>query len=379
LLCIAKSLDCVRLPKLIDDNIRGCPKISLTSKAWLPILLKRKSYTQYMAKDGRLIRQLYAFIRQGIGSVARCLEMRTWIFFILAIFNIMMIPQGVEGGEQAKTSLGISWPATAEGWKWNGQEEIYASRAIFDYIDGAGEVYLAYNFKNLIVRQFEKTGYPNIIAELYDMGSSNDAYGIFSLERQDEEAGIGQGSEFGGGLLRFWKGTFFVSVYADGEGREAGQTILSLGQAIAHSIRLTDQAPKLISALPDGKTGLVEKSIRYLHSHILLNQRFFVATQNILNLNPKTEVILAEYLRAGKKIHLLLVRYPDVNEAEAALQSFKSAYMPEVFDKGLMQTEDKKWTGTKRVNEFILIVFGASSEREEEELIQGTEKKIGEM
>jgi hypothetical protein len=305
--------------------------------------------------------------------------MRNWILFIAAVFNIMMIPQGVEGVEKEKISPGISWPAAAEGWKWDGKEEIYESRAIFDYIDGAGEVYLAYNFKNLIVRQFEKTGYPYIIAELYDMGSSNDAYGIFSLERQDEEAGIGQGSEFGGGLLRFWKGKFFVSVYADGEGPEAGQTILRLGRAIANSIQWSGQTPKLISALPDGKMGLVEKSIRYLHSHILLNQRFFIATRNILNLNPKTEAILAQYLGAGKKIHLLLVRYPDVKEAEAALQSFKRAYMPEVFEKGLLQTEDKKWTSTKKVNEFVLIVFGASNEREGEELIRGTEKKIGEM
>ena len=86
-----------------------------------------------------------------------------------------------------------------------------------------------------------------------------------------------------------------------------------------------------------------------------------------------------KYLRAGKKIHLLLVRYPDVKEAEAALQSFKRTYMPEVFEKGLLQTEDKKWIATKKVNEFVLIVFGASNEREGEELVKGTEKKIGEI
>ena len=53
--------------------------------------------------------------------------------------------------------------------------------------------------------------------------------------------------------------------------------------------------------------------------------------------------------------------------------------MPEVFEKGLLQTEDKKGTSAKKVNEFVLIVFGASNEREGEELIKGTEKKIGEM
>jgi hypothetical protein len=312
-----------------------------------------------------------------LGSAAWCREMKNLILFIAAVFNIMLISQGAEGREEERMSPGISWPAAAEGWKWDGKQEIYGSRAIFDYIDGAGEVYLAYNFKHLTVRQFEKAGHPRIIAELYDMGSSNDAYGIFSLERQDDDAGIGQGSEFGGGLLRFWKGKFFISVYADGAGPEAGGTILSLGRALADSIPSTDQAPKLIRALPDGKMGLVEKSIRYLHSHILLNQRFFIATRNILNLNPKTEAVLAQYLRAGKKIHLLVVRYPDMKEAEAALQSFKRAYMPEVFEKGRLQTEDRQWTSAKKVNEFVLIVFGAGSEREGEEWIRETEKRIG--
>src|SRR3989339_1479182 len=157
------------------------------------------------------------------------LEMRNWILFIVALFNIMMIPQGMEGAEKEKASLGISWPAAPESWKWDGNEEIYESRAIFDYIDGAGEVYLVYNFKNLIVRQFEKSGSPRIVAELFDMGSPNDAYGIFSYERQDEEAGIGQGSEFGGGLLRFCEGKYFVSIYADGGGVEAESAILTMG------------------------------------------------------------------------------------------------------------------------------------------------------
>jgi hypothetical protein len=300
--------------------------------------------------------------------------MKNLTLFIAVVLTLMM-PQGGEGGE--RMNPGISWPAAAEGWKWDGKEELYESRAIFDYIDGAGEVYLAYHFKNLTVRQFEKTGHPRIIAELYDMGSSNDAYGIFSLERQDEEAGIGQGSEFGGGQLRFWKGKFFVSVYPDGEGPDAGEAILGLGRAMADSIRSADPAPKLIRALPDGKMGLMEKSIRYLHNHILLNQRFFIATGNILSLTPQTEVVLAQYLRTGKKIHLLLVRYPDAREAAAALQSFKGAYMPEASEQGLLQTEEGRWTSARRVNEFILIVFGAPSGREAGELIGEAERKIG--
>jgi hypothetical protein len=303
--------------------------------------------------------------------------MRIWALLVILIF-LFVAPQGVKGEEKG-TMDQLSLPAEAGGWKWDGKKMNHNPRTIFNYIDGAAELYLAYGFQNLAVRRFEKPGQPPIIAEVYEMRSSEEAYGIFSFEHQDEEASIGQGSEFGGGLLRFWKGKYFVSVYAEGESPGVEPAILSLGRAVAGSIKVTGPAPKLIDALPDGKAGLIEKSLRYLHSHVLLNQRFFVATQNILNLNPQTDAVLAQYLRDGRRIHLLLIRYPAEKEAEAALQNFKKTYMPESLDKAFLRTEDKKWTGAKRQKEFVLIIFGGGSAKEAEELIQAAERKIGSM
>jgi hypothetical protein len=302
--------------------------------------------------------------------------MRNWVFFVMMI-PILLLPQGIMGGEKENMKQEISLPLEAAGWKWDGKDLNYNRRTIFDYIDGAGELYLAYNFQAVRVRRFEKSGQPSIIAELFDMGSSEDAYGVFSFERQDEDAGIGQGSEFGGGLLRFWKGKFFVSVYAEGESPEVQSGILNVGREVSSSIKTTGPAPQLINALPVGKAGLVEKAVRYLHSHVLLNQRFFVANQNILRLTPKTDAVLAPYLRDGIKIHLLVIRYPTTQEAEEALQSFKKAYMPEAGEKESLQTEDKKWTGARRQREFVLIVFGAARETDARELIQATENNLG--
>jgi hypothetical protein len=302
--------------------------------------------------------------------------MRNWVFFVMMI-STLLLPRGMMGGEKENMKQEISLPLEAAGWKWDGKDLNYNRRTIFDYIDGAGELYLAYNFQAVRVRRFEKPGQPSVIAELFDMGSSADAYGVFSYERQDEDAGIGQGSEFGGGLLRFWKGKFFVSVYAEGESPEVQSGILNVGREVSNSIKTTGSAPQLINALPVGKAGLVEKAVRYLHSHVLLNQRFFVANQNILRLTPKTDAVLAPYLRDGKKIHLLVIRYPTTQEAEEALQSFKKAYMPEAGEKESLQTEDKKWTGARRQREFVLIVFGAPRETDARELIQATENNLG--
>ena len=105
------------------------------------------------------------------------------------------------GGEKENVNPKIILPSEVGGWKWDGKDMKYNSRTLFDYIDGAAELYLAYGFQNLVVRRFEKPGQPSIMAELYEMATSEDAYGVFSFEHQDEPVGIGQGSEFGGGLL----------------------------------------------------------------------------------------------------------------------------------------------------------------------------------
>jgi Family of unknown function (DUF6599) len=279
-------------------------------------------------------------------------------------------------GEKGKMGERISLPSKVEGWKWDEKGAEYDSKTIFKYMDGAAELYLAYNFENLRVRRFEKPSQPPLTVEVYEMASSEDAYGVFSYEHQDETAGIGQGSEFGGGLLRFWKGKYFVSIYAEGEGREVESGILQIGKAMANSITSAGTEPRLVRFIPGKDLGLVDKSVHYLKSHVLLNQRFFIANQNILNLNRKTEAVLAQYIQDGQKTQLLLIRYPDSKNAVDAYQSFMKIYLPDARGKDRLRTEDKKWTFARQLNEFVLIVFGVPTEAAAEAFLKATEEKL---
>jgi len=301
--------------------------------------------------------------------------MRIWTFLVIMVW-IFTVAEIVEGEQKGKMNPEISLPAEAAGWTWDGKELKYNSKTLFDYIDGAAELYLAYGFQSLTVRRFEKSGQPPIIVELYEMASSEDAYGVFSFERQDENVGIGQGSEFGGELLRFWKDKYFVSIYAEGEGAEVESGILKVGRAVANSIPATGLEPKWVGSIPGKDLGLVDKSVRFLRSHVLLNQRFFIAHQNILNLNRKTEAVLAQYIRDKQKTQLLLIRYPDLKEAVDAYQSFMKIYLPEARGKDRLRTEDRKWTFARQQNEFVVIVFGAPTEADAETLLKATEEKL---
>jgi len=303
--------------------------------------------------------------------------MKIWTFFVI-IVSIITVAEIVKGEEKGKMEQEISLPAEAAGWRWDGKDTKYNSRTLFDYMDGAAELYLAYGFQNLTVHRFEKPNQTAVTVELYEMASSENAYGVFSFERQDEAIGIGQGSEFGGGLLRFWKGNYFVSIYADGEGVEVESAILKMGRASANSIPVTGPEPQLVGFIPGNDLGLVDKSVRYLKSHVLLNQRFFISHQNILNLNRKTEAVLAQYMRDKQKTQLLLIRYPNLKEASDAFQSFMNAYLPDAKGKDRSKTEDGRWTFARQRKEFILIVFGAPTADAAEALLKATGEKLPE-
>ncbi len=269
-----------------------------------------------------------------------------------------------------KIALGDLLPQEINGWQASGKDELYDPQTIFDYIDGAGEVYRSYNFRQLLARRYLKGGSPDIVADLFDMGTSTDAFGVFTHDLEGEDAGIGQGSTYNGGLLSFWKDRFFVSLYSEEETEDSRKALFALGEKVASSIKKEGKKPDIVSLLPS--ENLAEKSAHYFHNHLILNYHFYVSDENILLLDQQTEAALGIYRENGGKSYLLLVRYPEDNKASQAHQSFIQSYMPDATELGLVQTEDLKWTAVKLHQDFIIVVFNAPSRF----LAKGTIEKI---
>jgi hypothetical protein len=196
--------------------------------------------------------------------------------------------------------------------------------------------------------------------DIYDMGSSMDAYGVFTSEREDEQIGIGQGSEYGGGLLRFWKDRYFVSILAIGDEQTAKPAVVKLAKSIDALIKSTGPEPDILSCLPHN--GLDMKSVRFFHTQMLLNKHYYVADENILNLNKTTDCVLAEYPdNEISSTYLLLIRYRNDSQAREAYKGFLNTYMPEAGTEGYTRTENKKWALAKLQKTMVGIVFDAPS------------------
>lgn len=238
-------------------------------------------------------------------------------------------------------------------------DEVFDAETIFDYIDGSGEVYRSYNMKLVLARRFHKDGKPDIVVDLFDMGSAADAFGVFTHDLDGENTGIGQGSTYKGGLLSFWKDRYFGSVYAEEETPETKGLVLELGRMIAAAIPREGGKPALLSALPS--EGLDTKLVRYFHNHLVLNYHFFVADTNILLLDQTTNVILAPYGGKEERSHLLVIDYGDATAAAAARDSFSKSYMPESAEKGIVRTENGKWTAVRTLGSVVAVAFDAKS------------------
>jgi len=263
----------------------------------------------------------------------------------------------------------VTLPYEANGWKISGTTD-YDPKTVFRYMDGAAELYLAYNMKKLTVVQYEKPGHPSITAEVYYMGSSEDTFGIFSFQLDDPEAGIGQGSGFGGGLLRFWKGRNFINIYGESPGAHIEAAILYIGRQIDGSIKDMASPLKILSYLPEGEAPFIKSQAWFLRSHILLNQRFFVAQNNVLGLEKDTEAVLGRYGTGKERGYILLVKYPARKKAETAFLNFRRLYMPEASEMDSIKTENNRWTLSKDHGSFVVIVFDAPDQPFAQKLIR---------
>jgi hypothetical protein len=264
-----------------------------------------------------------------------------------------------ESCAQDLKSLAAAVPRLAAGLAAEGPDATYDRKTIFDYIDGGAEVYLAYDMRGCLSRRYAAPGEPAVVLDLFDMGTSADAFGVFTHDREGDPLDVGEDGLSGAGWIRFWKGRFFVSIYAERETAGAREASIRLARAIEAGIEEKGERPKILGRLP--KEGLQRQSVRYLHSHILLDSHIRLSEENVLGLGPDTEVVLSSYVRKGIRARLLLVSYPDAARAAAARNRYLSLRPAGGDSKKGVASEEGKWSASAQAGRLLAVVLDAES------------------
>ena len=276
--------------------------------------------------------------------------MKRWVFLILFV--------GLAMNAKTIATGAVFFPETVQGWGVQGREESFTPGNLYEYIDGGAELYLSFGFRNLTVRTYSRPGQPDIVADSFDMGSSRDAFGVFAHGQETPDNRIGQGSEYSGGLLRFWKGRYFVSILSGAETPESKEAVLHLGREMADSMS-AGALPEILSLLPDN--NLVRESVRFFHHPVWLNTYCPIDDQNLLQIDDRTEAVLARYGEKGKRMVLLILAYSNRSRAANAFGAFWKEMAPRADARGCTLTKDKTWMACQLRETEIVAAFKAPS------------------
>jgi len=247
-------------------------------------------------------------------------------------------------------------PESVAGWTKPGEPAFYTPETLSNYIDGGAELFLSFNFKGALSAKYTDEAENEITVDVFDMGSSFDAFGVFAHSRESIDNAFGQGSEYAAGLLTFWKDRYYVSILAYPETPAKKDVVFELGRTVAGAIPVEGALPPVLALLPP--ENLIPESVHFFHHYVWLNSFYFVSNDNVLNIAGDTPAALGRYRQAGAAFYLLLVRYPDSARAETAAALFREKILNAAPD-GLGKLSDGRWTGLRRRGDLVAAVFGA--------------------
>lgn len=289
-------------------------------------------------------------------------------YFFLTILLLMIRFQ------MNATDISSFLPQQSNEWAKADTDTYYNNETLYDYIDGAAELYLSYGFHTVISRRYVAPGEMDIVAEIFDMKGARDAFGAFTNMREKNQHEFGQGSQQIEGSLIFWKDHYFISVSTNKTTEKSVAAIRKIAGFIDKSIPEQGKIPAVLNLLPD--KNLVTEGYCYFHHYIWLNSYYFIASYNILDVSETTDAVIAKYGPADKRSYLLVIQYPDEKSAKTAFNKFITDFAPELKTKDAIKLKDNTWHTASLQGTVFGAVFNSKTKEEATSLLKSVKEKI---
>jgi len=247
------------------------------------------------------------------------------------------------------------FPGEVHGWSLAPEAAVYTPEDLYTYIDGASELYISFGFKKLATRRYAKKDWPEITVDLFEMSDAGSAFGIFAHSQEEPDQEVGRDSEYLDGLLRFWQGNYYVSLLCSPETPETRTALLALGRRLAQRLPRAGERPKALTLLP--ADGLISASIRYFRHHAWQNTYVFLHSENILEIGPDSEAILARYEQGAGRPVVLLVLHRDHAAAGRAFANLVRVFHLPADGGAAVQLGDNKYVAAALENGAVAVVW----------------------
>jgi hypothetical protein len=265
-------------------------------------------------------------------------------------------------------------------WKEDGSPREYKGEDLFSYINGGAEIYHEYGFAQVIVQDFKRKNGKSIALEIFEMESSEAAYGIYSFKTatQGEGLALGDKAQLADYYLNFWKGNFVVTLTGFDEDEETVKGLQKIARAVATKIRSRGREPAFVSLLPE--KDLIGQSIKYFKGNLGLYNSYLFFTRDVFRLK---EGIKGDY-QAGYSV--FIISYEESGEDQKRFtdvkKSFKESPRYKDFrsiDERLFQVEDGKGKHVfvSHFKKHFLIAIGTMSQAHAIKILSAAQETIG--
>ena len=186
------------------------------------------------------------------------------LFLPFVLFFSFLNAEGALLEEESVSSLHFLLPDVVT-WKIPEAPQDYFPEILFEYINGAAEIYLSYDFKELTVGQYEKgDSNASLIIEIYDMGNEINSFGIYSAERFPDSQFISLGNQgyLEEGTLNFIVGKYYIKLLCFDSGEDSADFLKLFSQEVVKRVKDQGTLPPALAFFP--KQGLVRNSEKFI-------------------------------------------------------------------------------------------------------------------
>lgn len=237
------------------------------------------SSTSRMSESGKFPSSRPGFrLSQPVSLPGRTRVRIILLLTALALGEVRLSP-GLVGLDRRDLRSLLPAPAEFKGWLAESSAQVFEGEDLFIYINGGAEIYFEYGFRRVLVQDYSDGLGRRLSLEIFEMESSEAAYGIFSFKRSASGKAIDLGDEtqVADYYLNLWEDSFLVTITGMNDDTKTKEGLLELARLIADKIEGGQPRPALLGLYPE--KGLLPQTIKFFRGHLgLFNSYPFFRT-----------------------------------------------------------------------------------------------------
>ncbi len=158
-----------------------------------------------------------------------------------------------------------------DGWEKQEEIDVYSPETLWDIINGAADVFMAYDFQELYwgeyINSADSTIY--IVMEIYRQGDPVNAFGVYSQERPrtPQLIDIGVQGYTAPGVLHFFVADCYVKIRSHDRSEETVRAMEKMARHVSDLLDPDPEFPDIVTMLPE--EGKIEYSEEFINTNFL--------------------------------------------------------------------------------------------------------------